>query len=74
MTRDKTDTDADSSAALDTLARLSGWPLDAARLREVVAAYEPIFEEIAKLRALDLADVHPAVIFEPTAVYRRRPR
>ncbi len=57
--------------ALDLLARLSGTPLDAARLAEVIKAYEPIFEEIAKLHALDLADVHPAVIFEPTAVYRR---
>lgn len=60
--------------ALDLLARLSGTPLDAARLAEVLQAYAPIFEEIAKLHALDLADVHPAVIFEPTAPYRRAGR
>lgn len=61
-------------AALDLLGRLSGSPLDSTRLAEVLAAYQPIFDEIAKLHALDLADVHPAVIFEPTAVYRRAGR
>jgi hypothetical protein len=50
--------------------RLSGSPLDAQRLQEVLAAYAPILEEIARLRELDLQDVHPAVIFEPTAAYR----
>jgi hypothetical protein len=55
----------------DEFARLSGSPLDAERLREVLAAYAPILDEIARLRELDLRDVHPAVVFEPTAVYRR---
>ena len=52
------------------LAQLSGTPLDSDRLRAVLAAYAPILEEIARLRTLDLRDVHPAVIYEPTAPYR----
>ena len=52
---------------------LSGSPLSPQRLAELLAAYEPILAEIARLRTLDLRDVHPAVIFEPTAVYREHP-
>ena len=55
----------------DDFARLTGTPLDAPRLQEVLVVYGPILEEIARLRELDLADVHPAVIFEPTAAYRK---
>jgi hypothetical protein len=55
----------------DDFARLTGTPLDAQRLQEVLAAFAPILEEIARLRELDLRDVHPAVIFEPTAAYRK---
>ena len=57
---------------LDLLKRTSGTPLTADRLQEVLRAYEPILAEIAKLRALDLQDVHPAVLFEPTAPYRTK--
>lgn len=64
----------ESPAALELLARVTGTPLGPERVAEVLQAYESIFDEIAKLRALDLADVHPAVVFEPTAVYRRSPR
>lgn len=49
---------------------LTGTTVGPKRLMEVVAAYEPILSEIAKLRELNLAEVHPAIIFEPTAVYR----
>jgi len=34
--------------------------------------YRSILAEIKKLRELDLTDVHPAVIFDPTAPYRQR--
>lgn len=54
----------------ELLTRLLGLGLSPERLREVLAAYAPILDEIATLRALDLQDVHPAVIFEPTAAYR----
>jgi hypothetical protein len=59
------------AAMPDDFARLTGTPLDSTRLQEVLAAFAPILEEIARLRELDLGDVHPAVIFEPTAAYRR---
>lgn len=49
---------------------LTGTSVGPERLVEVVAAYEPILSEIAKLRELNLAEVHPAIIFEPTAAYR----
>jgi len=55
------------------LQQLCGLGLSSERLREVLAAYAPILEEIATLRALDLQDIHPAVVFEPTAAYRSRP-
>lgn len=61
-------------AATELLARLAGTTLSPERLAEVLQAYGPIFEEITKLHALDLADVHPAVIFEPTAAYRKAAR
>ena len=55
----------------DFLQQLTGSPLTAERLQEVLLAYEPILSEIAKLRALDLQNVHPAVLFDPSAPYRR---
>jgi hypothetical protein len=48
-----------------------GLDLPAERLQEVLAAYRDILVEIDRLRTLDLTDVHPAVVFEPTAPYRR---
>lgn len=44
--------------------------VDADRLTHNLRAYRSILAEIKKLRALDLTDVHPCVIFEPTAPYR----
>ena len=40
------------------------------RLKKNLASYTEILDEIKKLRTLDLTDVHPAIIFEPTAPYR----
>jgi hypothetical protein len=50
---------------------LTGSPVNPDRLQELFKAYDPILSEISKLRGLDLSEVHPAVIFEPTAAYRR---
>jgi len=47
-----------------------GLDLPPERLQEVLAAYRDILAEVNKLRTLDLTDVHPAVVFEPTAPYR----
>jgi len=52
---------------------LFGLDLQPERLQEVLAAYADILAEIDKLRALDLTDVHPAIVFEPTAPYRKTP-
>jgi uncharacterized Ntn-hydrolase superfamily protein len=41
------------------------------RMASNLAAFRPILAEIRKLRTLDLGDMHPAVIFDPTAVWRR---
>ena len=39
--------------------------------RENLAAYGSILDEIRKLRTLDLADIHPVVVFDPSLPYRR---
>lgn len=55
---------------LSTMQDLLGTSLSDERFREILAAFDDVLAEIRKLRALDLKDVHPAVIFEPTACYR----
>ncbi len=57
----------------DPYKELLGLDLPPDRLQEVLAAYGDILAEIRKLRSLDLTDVHPSVIFEPTAPYRKTP-
>jgi hypothetical protein len=57
----------------DPFKDLFGLDLPPERLQEVLAAYADIVAEIRKLRSLDLTDVHPAIIFEPTAPYRKTP-
>jgi hypothetical protein len=49
-----------------------GLELDPDRLEVDLAAFRDIHAELLKLRAVDLTDAHPAVIFEPTAPYRRQ--
>lgn len=58
--------------AMALLKECCGTTLGSERLQQVYGAYAPILQEIAKLRSLDLTDVHPAVVFEPTAPYRRK--
>jgi hypothetical protein len=41
------------------------------RLQENLALFRTILAEIQKLRELDLTDIQPAVIFEPSAAYRK---
>lgn len=47
-----------------------GLDLPDARLDEELAAFADIAAAIRKLRALDLTEVHPVVIFDPTLPYR----
>lgn len=44
---------------------LVGMPVDEDRLAEVATAFESIREAIEALRAYDIGDVHPAVVFRP---------
>ena len=55
---------------LDPYLDILGLDLAPERRAEVLAACRDILGEIRKLRELDLTDVHPAIVFEPTAPYR----
>jgi hypothetical protein len=48
--------------------------VDDDRLAHNRRAFRSILAELRKLRSLDLTDVHPCVIFEPTAPYRNGPK
>jgi hypothetical protein len=58
---------------LDPYKDILGIDLPEERLAHNLNAFHGILDEIRKLRGLDLTDVHPSVIFEPTAGYRREP-
>ena len=59
-------------AAEAVLRELLGIGPEGARFRENLVAYRAILEELQKLRSLDLSDIHPAVVFDPTPPYRGR--
>ncbi len=59
---------------MDPYRDILGLELQPERLQADLAAYADILEHIRKLRALDLTDVHPAIVFEPTAPYRQEDR
>jgi len=65
--------DPESKQPLDPYADILGLELPPERLTEVLDAFRDVLEEIRKLRALDLTDIHPSIIFEPTAAYRKEP-
>jgi hypothetical protein len=54
----------------DPWSDILGTDLPPTRRKGVLAAFADVLTEIEKLRELDLTDVHPCVIFEPTAPYR----
>ncbi|MDB5764599.1 MAG: hypothetical protein JWQ21_3594 [Herminiimonas sp.] len=58
-------------AQADLLQKISGTDFTQERAEANLHAFQPILSEIRKLRELDLADMHPAVIFDPTAPWRR---
>ena len=57
--------------ALERLKEIIGADVPDARLEENLAAFRGILDEIQKLRALDLTEVHPAVVYDPRIPYRR---
>jgi len=59
------------STPLDPYRDILGVEVTPERLEENLAAFDDIRREIEKLRQLDLTEVHPAIVFEPTAPYRK---
>ena len=55
----------------DPFRDLLGIEVTPERLQQNLAAFDDIRHEIEKLRQLDLTEVHPAIVFEPTAPYRK---
>ena len=49
----------------DLIRDVLGISLEPERVEENLTAYADILREIAKLRALNLSDVHPAIVFSP---------
>ncbi len=48
-------------------------PEAAGRVAHLLAQFAPVLAEIRTLRDLDLAHVHPPVVFDPSLPYRREP-
>ena len=67
----KMPTDIKKKIPLDVWTDILDVQVNPERLTKNLASYTEIHEEIKKLRALDLTDIHPAIIFEPTAPYRK---
>ncbi|SFI15353.1 DUF1028 domain-containing protein [Methylobacterium brachiatum] len=60
--------------ATDSLHAIAGLPSEAAgRVAHLRAQFAPVLAEIRTLRELDLAAVHPPVVFDPSLPYRRVP-
>jgi hypothetical protein len=62
-----------TDSPLDPYKDILGIDLPSQRLEQNLQSFRAILEEIQKLRALNLTEVHPSIIFEPTAAYRRGP-
>jgi hypothetical protein len=56
---------------LDMLVEALGIQLEKERRSTVLTAFLPVAQEIAKLRSLDLTDVHPAVVLAPAPMNRQ---
>ena len=56
---------------LEKLVEALGIESERERRAVLLAAFQPVAEEIAKLRTLDLTDVHPAVVFSPMPTSHR---
>lgn len=52
-------------ADTDLIRDVFGITLDPKRVEENLESFAEVLKEIEKLRALDLKDIHPAVVFRP---------
>ncbi|KAA0110510.1 DUF1028 domain-containing protein [Methylobacterium sp. P1-11] len=59
--------------APDLLSDVIGLRQEPGRTAHLLARFAPVLTEIARLRDLDLADIHPPIVFDPTLPYRRVP-
>ncbi len=55
-----------AGASLNPYRDVLGLEVTPERLEENLAAFSDILVELRKLRNLNLTDVHPAVVFDPT--------
>ncbi len=62
-------TESSKKPPLDPYEDILGVHFTPERLDENLHAFADILKEIQKLRELDLTEVHPAVIFDPTDGY-----
>jgi hypothetical protein len=49
---------------LARLAEASGWTIPAGRMQEIAGVYRAIFDDTRLLRAAELGDAVPAIVFE----------
>ena len=64
---------ADPTRAPDPVRDVIGLRLEPARIAHLLAQFAPVLAEIEALRSLDLADIHPPVVFDPSLPYRAVP-
>ncbi|MBP33496.1 DUF1028 domain-containing protein [Methylobacterium sp.] len=65
--------DGGPADAPDLLRDVIGLRQEPGRVAHLLTQFAPVLAEIARLRDLDLADIHPPVVFDPTLPYRRGP-
>jgi hypothetical protein len=64
---------ADPAATPDPIRDVIGLSHEPARIAHLLAQFAPVLAEIAMLRSLDLAQIHPPIVFDPTLPYRPVP-
>ncbi|MDP4006268.1 DUF1028 domain-containing protein [Methylobacterium sp. NEAU K] len=64
---------AQPEGALDLMREVIGLRSEPGRIAHLLAQFGPVLAEIETLRALDLSQIHPPVVFDPNLPYRRKP-
>ena len=57
----------------DPIREIIGLRLEAGRIAHLLAQFAPVLAEIEVLRTLDLAHIHPPIVFDPSLPYRPVP-
>ncbi|MBP1181700.1 DUF1028 domain-containing protein [Methylobacterium sp. PvR107] len=61
------------TGAPDLISDVIGLRQEPARITHLLAQFAPVLAEIAMLRSLDLAQIHPPIVFDPSLPYRPVP-